>query len=218
MKVNQIYDKGYHTARHKHLLYDDTYFWARAEASARLYFSDDEQRKRIFEYGCGIGQGIARLPNAKGWDISSEAREACRERKIIVYECMEDVPKKSWDIIFCRHTLEHLEEPLEHLKSMKDLIAEAGEIYLVLPKEVHNFCLMEPDLNQHLYCWNFRNINNLLYRAGYQPYHNSYKYVLGYRALLPLRRIFGMGAYYYATKLVGRIMNNGELIVRARLT
>ena len=31
--------------------------------------------------------------------------------KIIVYECMEDVPKKSWDIIFCRHTLEHPEEP-----------------------------------------------------------------------------------------------------------
>ena len=59
-------------------------------------------------------------------------------------------PKNRGNIIFCLHTLEHLEDPLEHLKSMKDLIAEAGEVYLELPKEVHNFCLMDPDLNQHL--------------------------------------------------------------------
>jgi SAM-dependent methyltransferase len=216
MKINHIYDKGYHTVRHKHLLVDDTYFWARAEASARLYFSDDERQKRIFEYGCGIGQGIAKLPNAFGWDISLEAREACRKRNIPVYDSISDVPKKSWDIVFCRHALEHMTDPLEQLNSMRELIAEGGEIYLVLPKEGHYYCTMEPDINQHLYCWNFRSINNLLYWAGYKPYHNSYTYVLGYRALLPLRRIFGKVAYYHAANLVGKIKNNGELIVRAK--
>ena len=61
-----IYERGYHTERHANLIRDDEYFWARAQASADLYFSPSEQGKRVFEYGCGIGQGIAALPHAAG--------------------------------------------------------------------------------------------------------------------------------------------------------
>src|SRR6185369_10074732 len=100
--------------------------WARSQASARLYFGPNDVGKRIFEFGCGIGQGIASLPNASGWDVSSEARNACRKRDIGVYDRLEDVPRKSWDIVFCRHALEHMEQPLAQLESMRELIAKDG--------------------------------------------------------------------------------------------
>ncbi len=196
---------------------EDEYFWARAEASARLYFSSEERSKRIFEYGCGIGQGIAALPHASGWDVSSEAREFCLRRNLKVYENIDMVPKKAWDIVLCRHVLEHLENPLQHLQLMRELIAEHGELLIVLPRERHNIASFAPDLNQHLYCWNFRAINNLLQRAGFQPHLNRYAYVLGYRVLLPVRRILGPDAYFYATMIVGYLKRNGELIVRARV-
>jgi len=212
-----IYDMGYHSQRHAHLIGEDEYFWARAEASARLYFSPEERSKRIFEYGCGIGQGIASLPNASGWDVSSEAREICLRRNIAVYDDINMVPRKAWDIVLCRHVLEHLESPLEHLKLMRELIAEHGELLIVLPREQHESASFTPDLNQHLYCWNFRAINNLLGRAGLRPHTNRYAYVLGYRVLLPVRRILGADAYFYATQIVGYLKRNGELIVRAKV-
>ena len=210
-----IYDRGYHSQRHAHLIGEDEYFWARAEASARLYFSPEERSKRIFEYGCGIGQGIAALPHASGWDVSSEAREICLRRNLRVYDDIDTVPRKAWDIVLCRHVLEHLENPLQHLKLMRELIAEQGELLIVLPREKHYLASFTPDLNQHLYCWNFRAINNLLERAGFQPHANRYAYVLGYRVLLPVRRILGADAYFYATLIVGYLKLNSELIVRA---
>ena len=167
------YNSCYHSVRFPELISDDDYFWARAELQARFYFTPEEQRLRVFEYGCGIGQGIAALPNATGWDISTKALDECRRRGLRVVEDREVVPRGEWDIVFCRHVLEHLEEPLNHLRFMRDLIARDGEVYLVLPKEKHHHCSFTPDLDQHLYCWNFRAINNLLLRAGLVPYRNE---------------------------------------------
>jgi SAM-dependent methyltransferase len=211
------YDRGYHTKRHKNIIADDEYFWARAGASARFYFTEIERTRHIFDYGCGIGQSFAVLANAAGWDISSEARQACRRRKLQVYDSIEDVPERSWDIVLCRHVLEHVEHPVETLTTIRQLIADGGELFLVLPKEQHYCTSMEPDLDQHLYCWNFRTINNLLDRAGFAPYANYYKYALGYRALLPVHRTLGKNIYYYSTIIVGRLYRNGELVIRARL-
>ena len=212
-----IYDRRYHSQRHAQLISDDEYFWARSKASADLYFSRQEQAKRIFEYGCGIGQSIASLPHAAGWDVSTEAREICRRRNLNVYNDMDSVPQKAWDIVLCRHVLEHLESPLEHLRLMRELIADHGELFLILPRERHEESTFIPDLNQHLFCWNFRAINNLLLRAGLFPCMNRYEYVLGSRVLLQVRRTLGSTAYFHATRLAGYLKRNGELVVHARL-
>lgn len=215
IQATEFYDTEYHSKRHAHIIADDEYFWARAEASARLYFTADEQKQRIFEYGCGIGQGFAAIPNAAGWDVSSEARKLCRQRKLNIYERLSDVPKKAWDIVFCRHVLEHVESPLEVLQNMNELVADRGELYLILPKESHGSAPFEPDLDQHLYSWNYRTVNNLLHRAGFTPYMNRDSYILGYRVLLPIRRLFGKDAYYLACRSVGYLKRNAELIIRA---
>ncbi len=217
-EVDPYYDVGYHSARHAEIIVDDEYFWARAEVQARFYFTETERQRRVFEYGCGIGQGIAGLPNATGWDISSEARDVCRKRNLRIYDDLEHVPKGEWDIVFCRHVLEHLERPLDALKCMRELLASDGELYLVLPKEGHYMLPIAPDLDQHLHCWNFRALNNLLFRAGIVPYRNEYKYALGWRAFLPIRRLLGKEIYYQITKAGGVFRRNGELIVRARLS
>jgi SAM-dependent methyltransferase len=214
--AEDYYASGYHGRQHRHLLDEDEYFHARAEASARLYFNADERRKTIFEYGCGIGQGIAALPNAAGWDISPEARAACKRRGLRVFDDLESVEPKRWDIVFCRHVLEHVGDPIGALRAMRRLVADGGELYLILPREPHGSVDFKPDLARHLFSWNFRTANNLLDEAGFEPYVNQVRYVLGYRALLPLRRIAGPVVYLHAAKLVGRLLRNGELVLRAR--
>ena len=214
--TDRYYEKGYHATHFKELNTDEEYFQARAVTSAEFYFNPEERARRIFDYGCGMGQSIAALPNAAGWDVSPEAREACRRRHLTVFDDLADVPKAEWEIVFCRHVLEHLERPLDTLRSIRELIAPGGEIYLILPKEDFDTPGIAPDVNQHLYCWNFQALNNLLFRAGYKPYVNEYRYMLGWKALMPVRRALGQKAYFHLTKLGGLARRNGELLVRAR--
>jgi SAM-dependent methyltransferase len=216
-KIDPYYEDKYHSVRHRQMLADDYYFHARADVQSRFYFTPAERTLRIFEYGCGIGQGLAGLPNAAGWDISAEARAVCRQRSLDVYDAIGDAPKGAWDIVFCRHVLEHLEQPLEALGQMRELLSPNGELYLVLPKEQHYSLNIAPDLDQHLYCWNFRALNNLVFRSGLIPYANNYRYSMGWHALLPVRRLLGPAFFFHLTQLGGQLLKrNGELILRAR--
>ena len=217
MNYGDYYQEGYHAAQHQHLIADDQYFWARANASTRLYFSPEERTKRVFEYGCGIGQGIAALTYASGWDMSKEARDACRRRGLKIFDRIEDVPRGVWDIVLCRHVLEHVINPQESLKIIREIISANGMLLLVLPKEKHYRCNFEPDLAHHLFTWNFRTANNLLSNAGFVPYLNKYNYMLGYRKLLAINRLLGSAAYDFATHIAGLIMRNGELVIRAHV-
>jgi len=212
----EFYDNVYHGLRHKALLEDEEYFWSRAKASVKLNFGGIPPNARVLEFGCGIGQNIALVPNAIGFDVSREAVEACRRRNIPVFDNIKDIPRDYFDIILCRHVLEHVPSPLDTLQQIRSFLKPSGKLILILPKEKHYIPdSFEPDLNRHLYCWKFRAINNLLSLAGFKPILNKYQYVVGYRKLLPIKRLFGFNVYYRATLVAGRIMRVGELVIHA---
>jgi SAM-dependent methyltransferase len=216
-EVDPYYESGYHSSHYCHLMGSDELFEALSEIQVRFYFTPEQQQKRIFEYGCGLGQSIARLPRAAGWDVSGEAREACRRRGVPVFDDLDDVPRGEWDIIMCRHVLEHLEQPLDVLKTMRELVVPGGELFLVLPREDHYIPVIAPDINQHLYSWNFQTLNNLLFRAGWRPYLNKNIYMLGWKKFLPVRRLLGPEAYYRLSRFGGILRKPVELAVWARL-
>jgi len=211
------YNSVYHTLRHRLLLEDDEYFYARAEAAARLYFGKMKRPLgKILEYGCGAGQNIATIEDAVGYDVSAEAVEACKRRKIGTIASAREIPRDYFDIVFCRHVLEHLEHPLHVLRDLFGYCKRDGLVVLVLPKEKHRRVDCAPDENQHLYCWNFRCINNLIHRAEGTVLSNGYAHVVGYHTLLPLRRILGKWVYFYMTQLAGWVYSVSELVIHAK--
>jgi len=219
MDIKSYYDKDYHSRRHGNLIGDEEYFWARAAASQKLYFSHlDTTTTRILDFGGGIGQTVAGLPNASVFDASAEAREICRSRGLGVYERVEDIPDASFDIVVCRHVLEHVPHPAETLRHIRRVLKGDGTLILILPKEPHGHYGLRPDMvNYHLHCWNFRSINNLLDFTGFRSVEHRQHYILGYRALLPLKRIFGFSVYYVATFIVGQLYRMGEIIIHAQM-
>ena len=132
-------------------------------------------------------------------------------------DTMLDVPRGAYNVVLCRHVLEHLEDPLTSLHMMADLLAPGGVLILVLPKEDHWMPgNLRPDTNQHLYCWNPRTIANLLWRASLEPLSIEYRYPFGAHRLLPLRRI--SPALYHTVRRAGSVLGrNGEMVVRASL-
>ena len=214
-RADAHYDADYHRAFHGEMLAAEDHYKARAQLSADLYFTAAERSQRVFEYGCGVGQNIAALPRAGGWDISQAAINECRARGLNVYDDWASVPRASWDVVLCRHVLEHLEDPLAALRRMRELLAPEGKLILVVPKEAHLREPLRPDFTQHLFAWNFLTINNLLFRAGYRPTFNGYNYPIGWLAFMPIRRLMGH-AVYSAVSRAGRVLRrNGELVVHA---
>jgi hypothetical protein len=100
-----------------------------------------------------------------------------------------------------------------HASRFPGLISD--ETYFPARAEVQaRFCFTAEEQRR----WNFRILNNLLLRAGLVPYRNEFRYALGWRALLPIRKYLGKAAYYHPTTLGGIFRRNGELIARARLS
>ncbi len=215
--MNNYYDRRYHEQVHvKHFATDD-YFVARAGAAKRLNFQGITLvgTTRVLEYGCGFGHNIAAIPEAWGYDVSELAREQARIHGVNVFSTIEEIPTASFDVVLSRHCLEHLEDPLGNLKLLLTFLKPGGRLVLILPRESNRQASAEPDVNQHLYCWNAQTITNLLARAGYSVVHARFQSVLGYRALLPIWRRLGPSAYYFATLAVGTIFRSTELVMHA---
>jgi SAM-dependent methyltransferase len=214
--LRHYYDKNYHNVVHAGMIQDESYYRARSEAFSRLYFAPEERQLDVLDYGCGLGQTIAALPHAYGYDASREAVAIARAHGVMILDSTAEIPTAGFDIVICRHTLEHVPDPLDVLKAMRSYLRSNGKLILILPKEKYFTTSFEPDEHMHIYAWNFRCINNLLSLAGMRATYNDTLYNLGYRALLPLRRLIGASGYEWATSIVGRLMNNGELVIHAK--
>ena len=216
--VTAHYNRDYIDQKFAELLQDDALYQLRSQCAARTYFGDlTESSARVLEYGCGIGQSIASLPQAVGFDVNFEALQECRRHGVAVTDRPEDIPRNYFDRVLCRHVLEHVENPLATLRELLAYLAPGGQLVLVLPKEPHGRVSLKPDINRHLFSWNFRCINNLVHAAGGKPITNEYHPMFGPRSdyfLRPLYRWAGLAAYYHTGRLVGRILNQFEMVIR----
>lgn len=218
---DEYYNQNYHETIHENLINEDGYFYLRARASKDIIFKDiDLSKKRILEYGCGIGHNIALINDAWGYDISKVARETCKRRGLNIFNEISEIDQNNWDIILCSHVLEHLEQPFFHLKLLYDLLQKNGLLIVVLPKEYHSKSekVFPFDINQHLYAWNFKTIANLLNRVGFTVEKQYYLPVLGFRALIPLYKLFGYNNYLLATRMIGILYNNIWMMIYAKKT
>ena len=217
MDLKNYYDSEYQSTRHGTLIADSQLFNARASVEKWLYFRDLPPSPRVFDFGCGIGQSIALVPGACGWDLSREFREISRARGITIFEDLADVPSEQFDVVFSRHTLEHVPDPLRYLEDARRFAQADGRLRLVLPGRERATVTTQVDtVNLHLYCWTPQTIVNLLHVAGWRAEHVAYTPYGGYTKMLPVYRILGPTAYRIACQTAARLMRTVELTVTAR--
>jgi SAM-dependent methyltransferase len=217
MDLQRYYDTEYHGPRHASLITDNTLFTARASVEKWLYFRHLPPSAKVFDFGCGIGQSVALLPNACGWDLSRESREISRARGITIFETLAEVPPSSFDLVFSRHTLEHVSDPLRYLEDARRFAGHDGRLRLVLPgRERATITTHVDTVNLHLYCWTPQTVVNLLHVAGWRAEHVAYTPYGGYTKMLPLYRSLGPAAYRIACQMAARLTGTVELTVDAQ--
>ena len=207
------YESGYHLDLHHFLYSDEDYYLARSRLSLKRYlvgFSD----LKILEVGCGLGQNIFLCKNAVGYDISKFALDFCRKKGIDVVEDLNEIKKATVDVVLLCHVLEHFENPFEMLKKVHSKLKKNGQLVLILPFEKHRKTDFQLDKSQHLYCWNFKSINNLLIRLNFKVIENRYFFGKGYKRLLSVNR-FSFGLYDFLVKLTGLVFRIKEMKIVA---
>jgi SAM-dependent methyltransferase len=213
--------RRYHESVHGDLLQDDAVYEAKAALASHRYFRDLTPEAKIFEFGVGTGVNLYALHarTRLGFDISTTALEACRERGIDVVSSFSEVPDGAFDIVLCRHVLEHVDTPLELLQALRLKLAPGGQLLLVLPIERTAGYLQwskKPDVNRHLYAWGPQHLANILDATGYRPVRYRVYWYSMQRILRPVRQIAGIRPYSAAVSLAGMFRRQREVAVWAR--
>jgi len=124
----------------------------------------------VIDFGAGGGYLLKNIKCSKkiGIEINDFARDLASKQGITLYKVIDEVDDNWADVIISNHALEHVENPLETLRSLKSKLKIGGKIIIVVPHQTPNEKYVKSDINQHLYTWNPLTLGNLLQRAGYK--------------------------------------------------
>jgi SAM-dependent methyltransferase len=165
------YNETYHSEHFGGLLRDERYYNLLAQFWRYSLFDRTglDAQGKVLDYGSGIGQVSAALPDSVCFDISRFAVTELRKRGRIAVDNPKDIPSRAFDYLLSSHSLEHSSTPYEDLKQFRTYIQPAGRFVLVLPVELNLRYTLQSDWNEHLFAWTFQTITNLLRATGWTP-------------------------------------------------
>lgn len=208
------YEKKYVLELHNYLYSNPYYYKIRAKIALEKYFKKIPKNSKVLEFGVGLGQNIFYLKNAIGYDISKFSLDFCHKKGIQITNNLNELKNKDFDVVFCSHVLEHLDHPINSLKLMKQKLKSGGKLILILPVEKQKKGKLKMEKSQHLYCWTFQTINNLLIKNEFKVVKNEYFRGAGYYKLLPISKL-NFTLYKILTKIVSIILNRKEMMIVA---
>jgi len=144
-QLEEYYDGQFRSEVHSGAYYDKArmdgmYNWYTPEANVRVERVKNELSKDdvVLEIGCSVGYFMGAVaPYVKSvygteWDIKAGQYVKDRFPKFNIGVNPQDFGIK-FDKIFMFHVLEHVEEPVEFLKGLKELLNPGGVIYVEVP-------------------------------------------------------------------------------------
>ena len=155
----------------------------RGQINARKFAPFISPSDRVLDFGCADGALLTQLvcKTRLGVEINPVAREAAIKNGVNAVENLELVEDKSVDVIVSNHALEHVPQPLDQLRGMREKLAIGGKIVMCLPiddwRSQREF--KGVDINNHLYTWSPKLLGNLMTEAGYEVdfsrvYHHAW--------------------------------------------
>lgn len=143
--------------------------------------------KRLLDFGCGGGYFLAHAAKAgwtaTGFDIGEAAIETCHRNQLVATSQFTDLASSSFDVVVLNHVFEHIEEPVELLRSLRTLLNQQGKLFIEVPN-VHSARarLSYPLLSRkcrfderyrafpiHLWYFSPPTITRLLQNSGFEP-------------------------------------------------
>lgn len=175
---SEVYDEQYYRS-HYPFLFDNPQYYALTGAYWRhaIFIANGlNGDASVLDFGCGLGQISAGLPNATLFDYSRFAMQWLRRQGRRTVDRPEDIPQAAFDYVLSSHSLEHSPTPRDDLQNFHRYVRPRGSLVLILPIEQDRSPRLTGDSNQHFFAWTFQTITNLLLATGWRPRHQSLLY------------------------------------------
>jgi SAM-dependent methyltransferase len=136
--------------------------------------------RRVLDVGCGTGGMfplLAGYGQVAGAEFSSDARARAARRfpGITVSPCAlpHEVPLGPFELVTAFDVIEHLDEPVEALKTLAGRLAEGGQLVVTVP--AFQFLWSEHDVSlQHRRRYSLALLREHLAAAGFEVKYDSY--------------------------------------------
>lgn len=214
-------DDEYHQKRHPEFLNSNLISKAWSEFAHLEYFNGLNNDDIILEFGGGLGNNLFHLAKThkvfmvEPSDLGRKNAEKFGVKTVSSIPELKKLNSDKFDIVLCRHVLEHVDNPLQTLIDLKALLKPNGELILVLPFEKKTRPVRN-EIDFHLFCWTPRTAVNLLKSAKFEVVKWNYNLFTGKRLFLPIYKLFGVKYYRFCMKLTGLVFNSKELLLRAK--
>ena len=106
--------------------------------------------------GCSTGfiKGPKCFTNVLGLELIKETVDYAKNkgRNVVQADIRKFViEENAYDVIYTRHCLEHLDEPLEALRNIAKMLKPGGTLFAIVPKETNDLDL-EKSVHSYLFC------------------------------------------------------------------
>ncbi len=124
----------------------------------------------VVDFGCGGGYLLKNLDCKRKIGIESNpaAIEVAKKNRIEIYNKSELLPDGIADVILSNHALEHVEDPIQELRTLRRKLKADGTVVFVVPYQDIAEGYSSGDKNFHLFSWNRQTLGNLFKCAGYE--------------------------------------------------
>lgn len=158
--------------------------------------NDDERRSKLFgkycknknilDFGCGFGEFLDNIKNAKSYS-AVELREQCikliksKKKKINITNRIENF-KNKFDLITMFHVLEHIPHQIDTLKKIHSKLHKKGKIIIEVP-HAEEFMIIQDELkeyrdfvfwSEHLILHTYKSLYQVLKKSGFKKIKINY--------------------------------------------
>lgn len=150
-------------------------------------------RGKLCEVGCGIGtitQFMLNHERVVGIEPSNASLKTARERfaahrnveitRRFLRECpCEAVPAGGFDTVICLNVLEHIEDDVDALSSMRKLCDKKGRVVVLVPAHMSIYGQLDRSFGHHRR-YNRRSLGRAFEASGLTVSYSTYMNLLGY--------------------------------------
>lgn len=159
----------------------------RADAIKAKIEGEGLKESKVLDFGCGNGGFLRRLKEQKaanvvGVELDRAAREHLLSEGIDVYESVDMIdPSVKFDVITMFHVIEHLEEPVKIMRTLRERLTDNGLLVVETPNaddalisQYHCKKFMDFTFwSAHLFLYNTDSLGMLMDHCGFSTVKNS---------------------------------------------
>jgi len=158
--------------------------WNKNRLSKLQKYLGDLSGLKLIDLGCGSGGFIYecgnRFAEIAGFDLNQKVSDIHKNSGITCYNSLEEIPD-NYDVVTLFHVIEHIPEPWNFLREVKDKFSLAKDIVIEVPNtnELLNSVFANPAYQQnhfvaeHLYYFTPKTLHKVVEKAGFEIFISS---------------------------------------------